>query len=741
MPTALSRLLPGLVLLVLAPLLRAAPADLIVASDLLKLKSIESPALSPDGKLAAYVVRAIEPKPADPAAKEPAGEDWIYTTQVWLAATDGKTPPRQLTRGSAAHAAPAWHPDGRQLAFVRTVDKEKPQIYLLSLDGGEARALTKLDTGATTPRWSPDGSKLLFTSVLTEAQIRAALTKAGTASSPTWSPERPGRTPHDTANWRLKPAPKDAPKPTANPDGPLAERREWLARNEADNNPRQTTRLNFLAETDLQPDLSFAQLYVLDLKAGAEPRLVAPAFAARGTPAWLTDSRHVVCTVPRSPTEHPDRQRFRSLAVIDTTTSEIRTILDRADENYGDPAPSPDGRWIAFTLQTGGEFSFDQPKVALLPVGGGAVRVLSDQLDRSAQNLRWNRDASALYFTAASEGRFPLYRIPLPEGNVQLLTWQTWGIRSFDVGPDGLVQVVTAPENPAELHSAHLSGKISHRLTTHNADWLATKRLATYEPRDFTTPDGLRINAWLLKPTDFDPAKKYPLFVQIHGGPSAMWGPGEDSMWFEFQFYAARGYGIVFSNPRGSGGYGRDFQRANYRNWGTGPAADVLQAADLAAQEPWVDRNRQVLTGGSYGGYLTAWIVAHDHRFKAAVAQRGVYDLQTFYGEGNAWFLVPLYWGGQPWEPEIRRLLERDSPLTYVAQIKTPLLIQHGDVDFRTGVMQSQMLYKSLKALGRPVEYVRYPHASHEMSRAGEPRQRLDSLVRYEEFFRRFIGE
>jgi dipeptidyl aminopeptidase/acylaminoacyl peptidase len=243
-----------------------------------------------------------------------------------------------------------------------------------------------------------------------------------------------------------------------------------------------------------------------------------------------------------------------------------------------------------------------------------------------------------------------------------------------------------------------------------------------------------------MKPTAFDSAKKYPLLVQIHGGPSAMWGPGEESMWFEFQFFTAKGYAIVFSNPRGSGGYGREFQRANFKDWGTGPAADVLAAADAAAKQSFVDPAKQVITGGSYGGYLTAWILAHDDRFKAAVAQRGVYDLITFFGEGNAWFLVPLYFGGFPWEREVREVLESESPLTYVEQIKTPLLIQHGDVDFRTGVIQSQMLYKSLKALGRPVEYARYLRATHEMSRSGEPKQRLDSLVRYEEFFRRYVG-
>ena len=243
-----------------------------------------------------------------------------------------------------------------------------------------------------------------------------------------------------------------------------------------------------------------------------------------------------------------------------------------------------------------------------------------------------------------------------------------------------------------------------------------------------------------MKPVPFDAAKKYPLLLEIHGGPTAMWGPGEESMWFEFQYFAAQGYAIVFANPRGSGGYGYDFQRANYQDWGAGPAADILAATDLAAHQPFVDAKRQVITGGSYGGYMVAWIIGHDQRFAAAVAQRGVYDLLTFFGEGNAWRLVPRYFGGYPWQPETRRILERESPLTYVEAIKTPLLIQHGDNDRRTGFVQSEMLLRSLKVMGRDVEAVRYPRASHEMSRSGEPKQRLDSLVRYEEFFRRYVG-
>jgi dipeptidyl aminopeptidase/acylaminoacyl peptidase len=242
-----------------------------------------------------------------------------------------------------------------------------------------------------------------------------------------------------------------------------------------------------------------------------------------------------------------------------------------------------------------------------------------------------------------------------------------------------------------------------------------------------------------MKPSFFEGGKKYPLLLQIHGGPAAMWGPGEASMWHEYQYFASQGYGVVYSNPRGSGGYGASFVKANVNDWGKGPASDVLMSLNKAVSEGWADTSKLLITGGSYAGYLTAWIIAHDKRFKAACSQRGVYDLKTFFGEGNAWRLVPRYFGGYPWEPQVKEVLERESPINYVHNITTPYIIFHGDNDRRTGFVQSEMMYRSLKVLGRPVEYVRHPGATHELTRSGDNRQRIDQMLRTYEFFQRWL--
>jgi dipeptidyl aminopeptidase/acylaminoacyl peptidase len=725
--------------------------SLIVASDLLKLKQLESPALSPDERSVVYVVRSIEPKPD-------AKDEWVYQQHLWLAATDGKTPPRQLTRAGMSNSAPAWSPDGRRIAFVRggAAPADKAQIFVLPLEGGEAFALTKSEFGAGSPRWSPDGTRMLFTSSLSAAQVRAALEKGGGEAKPKWTEERAGRAGGDVGNWALKAAktkgkPDDekssSPTPAVSPDGTLQERREWLAKNEADGSPRALVRLNFLNETDLNPELSFSQLFVQEVREGAEAINLTPGYNGFSGGEWMGDGKSLVAVGARRLDEHPDRVRSFSLYRIDAAGGGATPFLAMPEHSLSDPTPSPDGNWVAFQATPGEASGYTQATVAVVAADGTGAKILTADLDRRAENLRWSPDSAAIFFTAANEGAFPLYRVARTGGAPERLTPDLeLGVRAFDIGRDRRVQIVTTPKNPSEMFVGPALGAETGSagfaaLTAHNSSWLTGKKLSLPESNRLMGREGLSVQYWTMKPTEFDGAKKYPLLLQIHGGPAAMWGPGEESMWFEFQYFAARGFAIVYANPRGSTGYGHDFQRANFQNWGDRPAADVLAAAELASKASHVDRKRQVITGGSYGGYLVAWIVAHDHRFKAAVAQRGVYHLPTFFGEGTAWRLVPIAFGGFPWEPVTRSLLERESPFNYVAQIKTPLLIQHGDVDRRTGFVQSEMMLRALKQLGREVESVRYPRANHEMSRSGEPKQRLDSLVRYEEFFRRYIGD
>lgn len=846
----------------------------IEVTDLLNLRVLENVLLSPDGRQVLYSVRSIQNQESTNGA---GGADYEYLSHLHVVDAVRPGTPRQLTRGDLSARDAAWHPDGDRLAFVRDVDGT-PQVFILPLLGGEAYQVTTLESGASAPRWSPDGSRLLFASDLTARQIQHRINRG-----PDWPPERPGRQLDDTSGV------------DADPDGTIRQIRKWLTENEEKGNPRVFHRLNFQGETDLEREPTFRHWFVVETDSEqAIPVMVSSGFYHFAGGEWHSDGERIILSGKMSSDAHPDRVLESDLYMGLADGSGLSPLLTMEGYSLSSPAVSPDGRSIAFLARRTDDIGYAQMEIGVYELDeAGPPRLLTLDFDRSASAPRWSPEGWYLYFTAASDGGFPLYRVPafrtppraqrvpedvrselvaadttgdappadaegegeiadtsgtegavewalpdaaagdaMPEGGrdiaadsiqidstliatmyrepqVERLTSFEKGIRSFDVGSAAVFYVATQVTNPYELYVSYAPFSTDEPLTGHNSAWIADKRLSV--PQSYTVKsDSFEIQYWIMKPSFFEEDESYPLLHQIHGGPAAMWGPGEATMWHEFQFFTSRGYGIVYSNPRGSGGYGYEFKRANFRDWGAGPAADVLAVADEAATEAWVDTERQVVTGGSYAGYLTAWIAAHDHRFRAAVAQRGVYDLATFLGEGNAWRLIPGHFGGFPWEafkdslraapeedPEendlpvpaiaadtsasyfpappvavdtseaargdnfdpmtvtargvgrleplvgstrsVADVLRLNSPITYVDSIRTPLLIIHADHDLRTGVIQSEMLYKSLKILERDVEYVRYPGSGHELSRSGDPVQRMDRILRIYEFMERFI--
>ncbi len=721
-----------------ASLLHGRAETLVTASDLLKIREIGSPEVSPDGTQVVYTVKAIE-------EGDRPGE-YVYRTQLWLAGLRPRTPPRQLTRGDADARNPAWHPSGDRIAFVRT-ERDKPQLWILPLGpagGGDPYPVTRFHLGADRPRWSPDGTRLLFTATLSLAEARRELEVVTSSSTIQWLTERPGRRFGDTQNWGSRSARRkeDPSAPAPKADGTLQEKREWLARNEAAGTPRVTNRLEFLGEHDLEPTEAFTHLYVIDAAEGAVPVPLTPGFASYQDADWYASPSglQILFSGDVEVSEHPDRILERDLWMVGPAGGPMKRLLHDEQFAYTAPQVSPDGSLIGYLATDVTQSGYGHAVLCVLPTQGGARRFLTTQLDRSVSAFRWSPDSQYLYFIAPSNGAQPLHRVAAAGGRPERLTNFSHHFVAFDFAATGLAAVASRPSNPYELYLTTPKAEEAVALTAHNAEWLKGKILSTPERREIATPDGLQIESWVMRPSAPEGGRRHPLLVQIHGGPHAMWGPADPTTWHEFQYFTARGYGIVYCNPRGSSGYGIAFQRETFRNWAPGPGQDVLAAAEAAAASPWVDANRQVVAGGSYGGYLTVWLITQDRRFKAAVAQRGVYELSVFFGEGNAWRLVPYDFGGYPWQPEVRAILNAQSPLSHVQKILTPLLIIHGDADLRAGVIQSEMLYKSLKVLGSPVEYVRYPGANHEWVRSGDPAQRIDRLVRMDEFFQRFIG-
>lgn len=746
--TGIPTLRPRGTIALAALLLASAPihgADPIVALDLLRLRTVESIDVAANGSVAVATIRSFV---TIPAADEAAAPEWRSRAHLWRLDLGSAEPHvRPLTFGPRLDHAPVVSPDGRRVAFLRAgtpedglgvgrldgaeaPTAEADQVWLLDLDGGEARQVTAFPRGAEAPRWSPEGRRLLVA-----ARIPDALCDD---PGPRWPEERPGR--ETTA----------AVAGAGDPGGDRTALREWLDGNAALGNPVVTTRLDFQEEQQLRVAASWRHLFVIEPD---RPEL-APRRVTRGRydhfdGAWMPDGRRLVFCAGRPESLPPDRAIGRGLWIVSADGTGLRELLPDETWRCAQPEPGPDGSVVAVLASPVADgLAYGTRRLGLVPVGEEDPPAepiwLTDaeRFDGSVHDAKWMPARSSLVFTTASHGAFPLLTTGLgllePAVLVDEVEGEPVGVHAFGVGGGAIVYAATTVQRPSAIRLRDGRGD---RLLLDPNPWVRDREVVAPRRGTITRPDGLEVDYWLMPPARFDASRRYPLVVAIHGGPMAMWGPGERTMWHEFQMLCSWGYGVLYCNPRGSSGSGAAFLRANRADWGAGPGGDVLAVVDhVLAHEPWVDEDRLVVTGGSYGGYLTAWIVAHDHRFKAAVAQRGVYDLATFFGEGNAWRLVGEAMGGFPWDAAARPVIRRESPFTDVQRIRTPLLIMHASDDLRTGVSQSEMLYRALKVLGRPVEYVRYPDAGHDLSRSGDPRQRVDRLLRIVEFFERSVS-
>jgi len=260
--------------------------------------------------------------------------------------------------------------------------------------------------------------------------------------------------------------------------------------------------------------------------------------------------------------------------------------------------------------------------------------------------------------------------------------------------------------------------------------------VAPTEEITYSAPDGSQIQGWVLKPPDFNPKQKWPLAVNIHGGPHVMWSPATPAMWLEWQLHAARGYVVFYCNPRGSDGYGDQFRTAIHNDWGEADMADILSGVDAVVEEGYIDSKRMAVTGGSYGGFMTAWIVGHDQRFAAAVSQRGVYQLMSFYGTTDVPQLIEGEFNTMAFDDPEK--MWKYSPFAYVREMRTPVLLIHSDQDYRVPISDAEQLFTALKKLNRRVEFVRNPREGHELSRSGEPMHRIDRLEKMTAWFDKF---
>ncbi len=668
------------------------PRQPFSAEDLYALKFVEDPQLSPDGQRLAFVRMDV-----DQLGNKYERHIWLIT----LGETAGE--PRQFTYGGRSEHSPRWSPDGRRLVFVSDRG-EKPQLHLIDVAGGEVRPLTALPNGASDPVWSPDGRRLAFTSRV-NAEERAR---------------------------------EDAAAPPAPPADALEARQRQEREAEAHKlkaDPRVITRLPYRTGTEYL-DERRQHVYVVDVDAPAPaPRRVTDGdldFGDRSGVAWSADGAALLMSQARRPETDPwDYHGLISVPVPARGRRPYRFLTAPGFE-YWNPAASPDGRWIA-ALRKPEEGSWGQlARLALVPAGGGSARELTFEFDRTLNDVQWSADARWIYCSVGDRGDQHVYRVNAASGAIEPVLTGRRLILGFSLARSG--QIAFAANTPARPGDVYLvqAGR-ERRLTRFNDALLARRQAAPIETVWHRAPDGRRIQGWLLKPPGLRAREKCPLVVSMHGGPWVMWGPATPGMWLEWQLQAARGYAVYFCNPRGSEGYGEQHALLIRNDWGDHVMRDVLSGVDAILERGFVDPKRLALTGGSYAGYMTAWIVGHDQRFACAWAQRGLYNLTSFFGTSDIPQLVEREFETFGFDDVAK--LWAQSPLAYVRAIRTPLAIEHQDNDWRCPPSEAEQLYTALKRLKREVVLIRYPREGHEMSRSGEPRHRVDRLNRMTAWF------
>jgi dipeptidyl aminopeptidase/acylaminoacyl peptidase len=640
--------------------------------DILKIRFVSDPRLAPDGRRVAFVVTTLSQERDE------------YLSNIWMVEITGGGPPRRFTTGPGRDTAPRWSPDGTRLAFVSERERgKKGQLHIMPADGGEPVALTQLKSGVSAPEWSPDGTRVAFVS------------RVGGWQEPESEEERKKSRPAriiTTLKYRF------------NGEGFIHDR----------------------------PSHVFTVA-----AAGGAPVQLTSGEASDLDPVWSPDGRWIAFASARH--EARDYDDAMDIWIVAAAGGAPRRVTDTLGPAVH-PAFSPDGRSIAYLGRRHANEFGRNFRVFTIPVEGGAPRSLTDALDRSCAPLEiapiWSRDGGWITFAADDQGSQALYRARA-DGGAPAPPEKIFGgeraVTGVSASADGsrLALSVTDPVSPAEVFTCAADGGGERALTDVNRQWKAEVALARPERFRFERA-GLTVDGWIMKPAGWTADGRFPGLLNIHGGPHAQYGWG---FFDEFQVQAGAGYAVIYTNPRGSQGYGEAFTRAVVGDWGGGDFADVMAGMDEALRRaPWIDPERLGVLGGSYGGFLTSWTVGHTDRFRAACSERAVNYHPSMFGTSDIGHLFnEVEIGGLPWEmPDV--YAER-SPLTHAKNIHTPLLIIHSEDDLRCPIEQGEQLYVALRKQRKEAVLVRFPDENHELSRSGKPRHRLERFEIILEWF------
>jgi dipeptidyl aminopeptidase/acylaminoacyl peptidase len=708
----------------------------ITPEDLYAFINLSDPQITPDGELIAFVRTHI-----DSDSKE-------NRSSIWLVPAAGGTPV-QFTRGGKNESQPAWSPDGRTLAFVSDRGGDR-QIWLIERFGGEARQLTFMRNGAGNPVWSPDGKRIAFTALVNHDEKREQLC----------TPKGEGD--------------KKAAEKKAKDEARTFTRIYW-----------RSNATGFMLEAD-------SHVFIVDVPAPDQqpgaPVQVTWGKYSHGGPKWSPDGKLLSFVAKRSDDEHA---RFVDTWVVEVPGAEhacckatpaplapgaeapkgeALTALAEACKCAAEEAEaafnptnitgsrgflgggyfSPDGKTIACIGHENEYENATQAKIYLFPVTGGEPRILDnwdlaigDTVNADVRaggggvDVTWAPDGNMIYVPVSERGTAAVYAFPVVGGKPQLIAGGNREIASgtFDSNCETLAFIAGDMQNVGDLYVMDCREFTETRLTDVNADLMSQLIMPEVEELNFKAPDGWDLHGWLMKPVGFQEGKQYPLVLEVHGGPATAWGHAFSQ---EFNVLAANGYGVLFINPRGSTSYGQKFVDAVRGDYGNRDYKDLMAAVDVALAKGWVDAKRLCVTGGSYGGFMTNWVVTQTDRFAAAISHRSISNWVSFAGtpDFGPFFDIGSHKVADPWSPEGVEALWNISPLKYVKNVKTPISMMHSEQDYRCPIEQAEQFYMAIKFYKQaPTELVRHPRSNHDMTRVGPPTLRVDRFHKILKWF------
>ena len=657
---------------------------IVSASDLYLFNSITAARMSPDGRCVAYTVKAADK------------ESGKTRQNIYMASGEKKSLIRRFTYGNWNDTSPAWSPDGRELAFVSDRDNGRPGLYIIPADGGEARPLTIKDGAFSAPAWSPDGRSIAFC-------------------------------------YREKPAGDDKGHEKERDSLPLF---------------RDYDKVFFKADGAGYIPAEKWHILTVNVKSGKTTALTHGEHE-EFMPVWTPDGKDIVFYSNRSadPGLNPYEWEYYSIPAKGGNIAPITTI----NGSKGAFSLSPDGKWLAFEGTEGRGKWWKKTELWLKDLAGtGTCVSLTKDHDFTLGSLTlndsggvpgfgpvWADQGKRILFQVSARGATFICSADPSTGEVRELMREkgVMGGLSLDGSGRRGAYIFGDMSRPYEIAFFEPGAPAKTLVAEINGAMLRKKTLPAVEEIEFESASGTSIQGWIMKPPGFDPSKKYPSILEIHGGPRLQYGY---HFMHEFNYLASQGYVVYFCNPRGSQGYGEKHTASIWNNWGTVDFEDLMRFADIMAAKPYIDMEKMGVTGGSYGGYMTNWIIGHTHRFAAAVSQRSVSNLISMWGTSDVnWNFQYEFGETPPWEDTDNYW--RQSPMKYMGNAKTPTMIIHSENDFRCSAEQGEQVYVALKYLGVDTRFIRFPEESHGLSRQGRTDRRIKRLELISGWFDKYL--